>query len=87
MSPKDPHLPHEHELIEEMEHLEDAVRSSVVPASTQIVRGFFTGMSSALGTIVAIAIVIPLLIYFLKNVEWIPLIGTFIERIRNYTQK
>lgn len=85
--PQHPKSSHEHNLIEEMENLEDAVRSSVVPASRQIVRGFFTGMFSALGALVAIAILVPLLIYFLKNIEWIPLIGTFIERISNYTQR
>ena len=52
----------------------------------QIYRGFLTGMSSALGALVAIAIVVPILLYFLKNVQWIPLIGTFVQSISDYTQ-
>ncbi len=77
---------HEHELIEEMEKLEKAVRASVIPPHKQMLRAFLSGMSSALGAVIAIAIVVPLLIFLLKDIQWIPLIGTFVEQISNYTQ-
>ena len=79
--------PDDHELIEEMEKLEKAVRASVIPTSRQILRGFLTGISSALGALVAAAIIIPILIYALKNVEWIPLIGTFFIQISQYMER
>lgn len=74
------------ELIEEMEKLEDAVRQSTVPPSKQIVRGFFTGIASSLGAIVAVVIVVPLLLYLLKNVQWVPLIGNFAQSVSDYMQ-
>ncbi len=74
------------ELIEEMEKLEDAVRASVVPPYKQMFRSFLNGISSAVGVLVAGAIIIPLAIYLLRNVEWIPLIGRFVDQVTQYTQ-
>ncbi len=75
------------ELIEEMEKLEDAVRTATVPLRKQIFRGFLTGLATTFGTLVAAAIIIPLMVYFLKDVKWIPLIGTFVENVSNYTER
>lgn len=75
------------ELIEEMEKLEDAVRSSVVPLRKQMLRGFVTGIASGIGALVVAVIVIPLLIYLLSDIQWIPLIGGFADRISEYMQK
>ena len=79
--------PEEKELIVEMEKLEQAVRASVIPPLHQIIRGFFVGMASAVGALVVVAILIPILLYSLQHVQWVPLIGTFIERINQYTQR
>lgn len=76
--------PQEEALIQEMEKLEDAVRASTVSTPMKIVRGFLYGMSSTLGAVVTVAILIPILAYFLKNIQWIPLIGTFVERVSEY---
>ena len=74
------------ELIEEMEKLEDAVRASVIPIYKQVFRGFLTGISTTLGALVAAAIIIPIMLLLLQNVQWVPLIGTFVQRISDYTQ-
>ena len=76
--------PQEEALIQEMEKLEDAVRASTVSTPMKIVRGFLYGMSSTLGALVTVAILIPILAYFLKNIQWIPLIGSFVERVSEY---
>jgi ABC-type multidrug transport system permease subunit len=76
--------PQEEALIHEMEQLEDAVRASTISTPMKIVRGFLYGISSTLGALVTVAILIPILAYFLKNIQWIPLIGTFVERVSEY---
>ncbi len=75
------------ELIEEMEKLEDAVRASVVPPSRQVLRGFLTGIASGMGAIVAAVVIIPLLVYFLRNIEWVPLVGNFVDRVTEYMER
>ena len=67
-----------------MEELKDAVRASTISTPMKIVRGFLYGISSTLGALVTVAILIPILAYFLKNIQWIPLIGTFVERVSEY---
>lgn len=76
--------PQEEALIQEIEKLEDAVRSTVVSTPQKIFRGFLYGISSTIGALVTVAILIPIFVYFLKNIQWIPLIGTFVEKVSEY---
>lgn len=47
---------------------------------------FLKGIVSGLGVIVAAAIVIPLVLWMLRGIQWVPLLGDFVERVAEHIQ-
>lgn len=78
--------PETQELIRVIEKLERTIQSSTVPVWQQMLRNFLTGMASSIGALVALAIVVPFLLYLLRNIEWVPMVGTFVEKIMQHIQ-
>jgi len=73
--------PQNQKLAEVLEKLEEATRKSKEPLFRRLVQNFFLGMSSSLGALVAIVLVVPLAVFLLKQIDWIPLVGEFFARI------
>ena len=67
-------------LDETVEHLEEELHEMNDPKK-KLWMFFWRGVLYGLGLLVAIAIVIPFLLWILKSVEWIPLIGDFLNKI------
>ncbi|TSC57616.1 MAG: hypothetical protein Greene041619_1044 [Candidatus Peregrinibacteria bacterium Greene0416_19] len=42
---------------------------------------YVKGIVSGLGALTAVAIVVPLLLSMLKEVQWVPLVGDFVARV------
>lgn len=74
-------------LQESMKHLEHSVDRLTRNVEQELSFGrsllvmFCKGIMSGLGLLAAVVIVIPLFIWFLHRVEWIPLIGDFFVRV------
>ncbi|MBU0457867.1 hypothetical protein KJ652_05180 [Patescibacteria group bacterium] len=77
----------EQKLIASIDHLNDSVQrltkksTAVAEAGRSVGIYFFRGIMYGLGILFAIAIVIPLTIWALQWVEWVPLIGDFLADI------
>ena len=83
-------LPCEHEtqdLIQALRSVEDAVRVSVIPLRRRLFQNFLSGIAYTIGTLIAVAVVVPLIMYFLKDIEWVPLIGDFVDRVIEQVQE
>lgn len=46
-----------------------------------MLRSFLSGMLSVLGALAAVAIVVPILVWFLRGVQWPPLVDAFVQRV------
>lgn len=49
--------------------------------------GFLRGIVYGLGILVSIAIVVPIIIQLLATIEWVPLIGDFVEDVSTRIQE
>jgi len=72
------------ELVKSLDHLNDSIQRfsmkySDVPRSLGLY--FLRGVLYGLGFLFAIAIVIPVVVWLLQWVEWVPLIGDFVAEI------
>jgi len=69
-------------LAEVLEKLEQVTRRSVQqPLWVRLGQNFLTGMATSLGALIMIVLVVPLGIYILKQINWVPLLGEFFDRI------
>lgn len=46
-----------------------------------MLRSFTNGMLSVLGALAAVAIVVPILVWVLRGVQWPPLVDAFVQRV------
>jgi len=80
------------EMIKSMHSLEKAIR--VLPEQygymlhpwKSVGVHFVRGIAYGIGIIVSFAIVIPFIVSILRHVEWIPIIGTFLEQLNNWME-
>ncbi|MDP7069366.1 MAG: DUF5665 domain-containing protein [Candidatus Peribacteraceae bacterium] len=49
--------------------------------------GFIRGIVYGLGIVVAVALVLPFIIYLLSTIDWIPFIGDFVSEIAERMQQ
>ncbi len=74
------------EMIKTANNLIDAINNSKTSFRKQLWQNILLGAMSALGGVIALAILIPIVIYFLSQLEWIPAIGDFIKKIVDHIQ-
>jgi|GEM_PF-586779 len=74
------------ELITSLERLRETVEK--VPdeyglgrPSKDIFYSYLKGIATGLGALTAVAIVIPLVIWFIESIHWVPLLGDFMASI------
>ncbi|HRH93644.1 MAG TPA: hypothetical protein PKV72_03890 [Candidatus Peribacteria bacterium] len=63
-----------------LNHVEKSL-SQQVRWKPVMLRSFLNGMLSVLGALAAVAIVVPILVWFLRGVQWPPLIDAFVQRM------
>jgi len=69
-------------LAEVLEKLEQVTRRSVQqPLWVRLGQNFLTGMATSLGALILIVLVVPLGMYILRQINWVPLLGEFFDRI------
>ena len=83
-------------LIDSIDHLKDSVQRlsirsrAIVESSKSYVIYFLRGVMYGLGFLFAFVIVIPLIVWILQYIEWVPMLGDFIadiiERIETVSQ-
>lgn len=74
------------EMIQAANNLIDALNNSRTSLKKQLWQNVLLGAMSALGGVLALAILIPITIYFLSQLEWVPAIGDFIKKIVEHIQ-
>jgi hypothetical protein len=74
------------EIIKTANQLIDALNNSNRPFKKQLWQNIMLGAMSALGGVLALALLIPLIIFILSQFEWIPTIGDFIKRISDHIE-
>ena len=74
------------EMIKAANNLIDALNNSKASFKNQLWQNILLGAMSALGGVLALAILIPIMIYILSQLEWIPAIGDFIKNIVDHIQ-
>lgn len=57
------------------------------PVQKRLTMSFLTGMASAVGAVVALAIVMPVVLYVLQSFEWVPIIGDFTAEVVDRIQQ
>jgi hypothetical protein len=57
--------------------------SHIFHPGRQLLFTYLRGIVSGLGALTAVAIVIPIIVTVLQQVQWVPLVGDFTERILN----
>ena len=83
----------EEELVEAVEGLDHTINQlprlykTLFNPSRALLLTFVKGIVYGLGMICAIAVVLPILIWFLRYVEWIPLLGDFFSEIAQRMQE
>ena len=69
-------------LAEVLEKLEQVTRRSVQqPLWVRLGQNFLTGMATSLGALILIVLVVPLGMYILRQINWVPILGEFFDRI------
>ena len=63
-----------------------ALNNATIPFKKQLWQNILLGAMTALGGVLALAVLIPLIIYLLGQLEWIPAIGDFIKKIVDHIQ-
>jgi hypothetical protein len=77
----------EEKLSRSLEHLDRTISelpeeySLILHPGKHLIFTYLKGIIYGLGVLTAVAIVIPLLVALLRSVEWVPLVGDFVERV------
>ncbi|MDD4319419.1 MAG: DUF5665 domain-containing protein [Candidatus Peribacteraceae bacterium] len=53
----------------------------ILSPGRNLIFSFLRGIASGLGVLVAVAIIVPLLVTFLRSVNWVPIIGNFVNDV------
>ncbi len=79
-SPKPPELDALKKIQIGLEELPEQFQNAFRPGR-QLFFSYLKGIASGLGVITAFAIIIPLLLWFLQRIQWIPLLGDFVSQV------
>ncbi len=63
-----------------LEELPEQFQNAFRPGR-QLLFNYAKGIASGLGVITAFAIIIPLIVWFLQRIQWVPLIGDFVSQV------
>lgn len=74
------------EMIMAANGLIEALNNAKTPFKKQLWQNILLGAMTALGGVLALAILIPTIIYILSQFEWVPTIGDFIKNIVDHIQ-
>lgn len=69
-----------------IENLNQSLQKSI-SVKKQMKQRFFMGLAYGLGTVLAVSLFIPLLILLLDKIEWVPVIGDFVNEVIQHLQK
>lgn len=69
-----------------IQDLTKQLRRSIPDIKIRILQSMLLGGASALGALLALALVVPIVILLLKNFEWVPFIGDFVAQIAEHMQ-
>ena len=70
----------EKELVEALTDLNDTIKKNEEPA-IKMVHGLVGGIAYGLGFVIAMALLLPVIIFFLKQFDWIPVFGDFFAEV------
>lgn len=70
-------------LTSSIDNLNDTLQKSM-STKRQLSQRLLMGLAYGIGTVLALSVFIPVVIFLLGKLEWVPLIGDFVQNIINH---